>query len=99
MAETLLDFYQRVVAGLRQLQLDTGELANMLEARIGGEPPPDDIDRMCMGKKAYLTAERAGSAAKSRGVDGLRIYQCPYCGQFHLTSRTIAAFLRLPEEK
>lgn len=53
-----------------------------------------DFDReeaayACMSKKRYATADRAGKVATMRGVSGLRVYACPICQGFHLTSATL----------
>lgn len=43
----------------------------------------------CDRKRAYRTAVQAGNAAAGRarsGVTNLRVYECPECGAFHLTS-------------
>lgn len=48
------------------------------------------IERMCLGKKVYRTIQHAENTCKNankhRGVQ-LRVYSCPCCGGFHLTSR------------
>ena len=44
----------------------------------------------CDGKKPYHTPEAAARAARGRDRDGvtyLRVYACPECGAFHLTSK------------
>ena len=43
----------------------------------------------CDTKRAYRTAQQAANAAAGRSRDGvkyLRVYECPECGAFHLTS-------------
>lgn len=45
---------------------------------------------ICTGKHAYPTNAAALSAAAGRCAHGarmLRIYRCPACGKYHLTSR------------
>lgn len=45
---------------------------------------------LCDGKKPYHTPEAAARAARGRareGVTYLRVYACPECGAFHLTSK------------
>lgn len=48
-----------------------------------------DADRMCHRKHRFWTATKAKQiaerCAKKRGVR-LRIYQCPFCLGYHLTS-------------
>ena len=52
----------------------------------------DDIElkrSMCFGKKAYSTekyANRVAADAMSKRKVELRVYQCPICGQFNITS-------------
>lgn len=75
---------------LRQLANDLGEIAKEVESAAVGRNY-DQADRMCVGKKAYSTKEAAGRAAEGRGV-ALRIYDCPHCHQFHLTSLALADF-------
>lgn len=44
----------------------------------------------CESKRAYHTPEAAARAARGRareGVTYLRVYACPECGAFHLTSK------------
>ena len=44
----------------------------------------------CDGKKPYHSPEDAARAARGRareGVTYLRVYACPECGAFHLTSK------------
>lgn len=51
---------------------------------------PSQLSRMCTGKRAYPTHNDALGAAAGRcahGAQMLRIYRCPACGKFHLTSR------------
>jgi len=77
---------------IRQLRADLEELQKILDAEMGGRPDEALIQRSCRSKKAYSTATAAGAAAASRGVPGLRIYECPLCKAFHLTSRAMEAF-------
>lgn len=80
---------------IKQIRSDLGELEKILDAEMTGPsgPVPDTlIERSCRSKKAYTTAQAAGNAAASRGVAGLRIYECPLCHAFHLTSRAMEAF-------
>lgn len=60
----------------------------------------------CEGKRAYRTPMKATVAAKGRmrdGVEYLRIYHCPHCDLYHLTSmreteaKRIAATSKWPE--
>lgn len=88
---------QRAVAGLRLMADDLHEMAGTIEAERNGKFSDEAtaMERSCLGKRAYPTAERAGQAATgrtTRGVDYLRVYHCTFCEQFHLTSRTLAAF-------
>jgi hypothetical protein len=44
----------------------------------------------CDGKKAYTSPHAATRAATGRAKDGagyLRVYACPECGAYHLTSK------------
>lgn len=47
-------------------------------------------EQMCLRKKLFWTAykaqSRADKIAKKHGVQ-MRVYHCPYCYQYHLTSR------------
>lgn len=49
----------------------------------------DDAARACMSKRRYATAGHAGKVAALRGAAGLRVYPCPVCQGFHLTSATL----------
>lgn len=43
----------------------------------------------CLKKIAYMSPEQAANAVRGRqkaGVNYLRVYPCPDCGAFHLTS-------------
>jgi hypothetical protein len=46
---------------------------------------------LCDNKKAYLTIQAAQNAIDGRARRGLnyalRVYECPECGCFHLTSQ------------
>lgn len=49
------------------------------------------FEKMCAGKKSYLSIQAAEQAMKSRmwrvrGLE-LRIYPCPICPNYHLTSQ------------
>lgn len=77
---------------IKQMRSDLGELEKILDAEMTNPPPDGAVERMCRSKKAYTTADAAGNAAANRGVPGLRIYQCPLCQAFHLTSRALDAF-------
>ena len=77
---------------IKQVRTDLGELEQILDAEAHGPLPDGLTERMCRSKKAYSSAESAGNAAASRGVAGLRIYECPLCKAFHLTSRAMDAF-------
>lgn len=49
------------------------------------------LDR-CTSKRMYETPEKAAKAAMARakaGVKYLRVYACPDCGGFHLTSKKV----------
>jgi hypothetical protein len=44
----------------------------------------------CEAKHPYTTPQAAARAARGRARDGvtyLRVYACPECGMFHLTSK------------
>lgn len=60
----------------------------------------DFIQRSCGNKSRYSTPEKAGMYAarckESRTVD-LRIYFCPFCGGYHLTSVTDVLSIQVPE--
>lgn len=43
-----------------------------------------DIDRMCVRKHSYPTRSAAKSAARKWGR---KVYRCPICRLWHLTSR------------
>jgi len=88
------DMLKRAAAGLRQMSEDMAEISRAIEHQRSGRfgDQTTAMERSCLGKRAYPTPERAGQAAAGRGVDGLRIYQCSFCNQYHLTSRTLAAF-------
>ena len=53
----------------------------------------DEAQKMCFSKKGYHTAAFAGRVAatirkhSARDVPPLRIYECPVCGMWHLTSK------------
>lgn len=54
----------------------------------------------CDGKKAYMTvlaAQLAANGRHKRGVNYLRVYSCPLCGAYHLTSEEPKA-MRVPEK-
>lgn len=42
-------------------------------------------DKMCRSKKSFFTRGEAQHIAKKH--DGLRVYECPFCFCFHLTSK------------
>ena len=48
------------------------------------------IDKMCLSKEIYFSKEKAEANAKIfsrlRKVE-LRVYKCPYCKGYHLTSK------------
>jgi hypothetical protein len=77
---------------IKQIRADLGELEQILDSEAHAKLPESLTERMCRSKKAYTSAEAAGNAAASRGVPGLRIYECPLCKAFHLTSRAMDAF-------
>ncbi len=63
----------------------------------------EDPHAGCVGKTRYKTVERAGAAAQTaferRGAR-LRAYQCPKCGDFHLTKMSGEDFVKsLSENK
>jgi hypothetical protein len=47
-----------------------------------------DLEAMCTTKRAYRTEQHARGVAREarrkRGVE-LRVYQCPACGEWHIT--------------
>lgn len=48
---------------------------------------------MCLSKDRYASQASAGSAMARREAKSgkvLRLYQCPYCGGYHLTSKPMA---------
>ena len=51
------------------------------------EPTSDERKRMCTGKRRYRSQGDALDAAAIVGMERRRkAYQCPLCGQWHLTS-------------
>ena len=47
--------------------------------------------RMCLSKKVYhrkSVAERVASQVKDRFGRGMKVYFCPHCSGYHLTSQT-----------
>jgi len=53
-------------------------------------PPPygSDRERSCTGKDAYPSQEHARSFAIMKGMQAaLSVYECRYCGMWHLTRR------------
>lgn len=57
------------------------------------------MERSCQSKRAYSTPEAAGQAAGDRGVEGLRVYKCAFCHEYHLTKRTLEEFQQNTERK
>jgi hypothetical protein len=98
MADDDKELLKRVARVLRQAAEDFNAIAGEVERQVGanGIDARAAMERSCQGKRAYATAERAGAAAESRNVPGLRVYECPFCRQFHLTSRTLDAFAARP---
>lgn len=45
------------------------------------------FDLPCVNKKAYLTHKNAIEAANKRKGVILRVYHCPHCNMYHLTSK------------
>lgn len=82
----------KAAKALRQSSDDLRELAGLLEDSVNGRADSYALERSCKGKKAYPTAERAGQAAASRPGVELRIYECEFCKEFHLTSKTMEEF-------
>lgn len=49
-----------------------------------GSLTPFQIWRMCGRKKAY---DKRKNAARIAGKHGHRVYECPICGKYHITSK------------
>lgn len=48
------------------------------------------IDKMCLNKRLYITKQEALNALKRRQSKTdkmLRVYKCPICKGYHLTSK------------
>ncbi len=56
-----------------------------------------EIEGSCFKKKSYNTARAAGKAAdrahQNGSTDNLRVYDCLYCGGFHLTKVPLEAVI------
>lgn len=49
----------------------------------------EDLDKrakMCYGKKSYSTKKRANKTAQ---LFNQRVYLCPYCHTYHLTTKNV----------
>lgn len=87
-----LSVLKAAARAIRQMRSDLLELEQILDAELAGPLSDSLIERSCRAKRAYSSAESAGAAAAGRKVAGLRIYECPLCKAFHLTSRALDAF-------
>lgn len=48
--------------------------------------------KMCLNKSSYYTSKEANKVARKRSLEinkVLRVYHCPYCNKYHLTSKPI----------
>lgn len=64
-----------------------------------GDFDRDEVAYACTSKKRYATAKHAGKVAALRGVAGLRVYACPVCQGFHLTSATLGEVVERREKR
>lgn len=86
----------RDIAGkVRQIANDIDDLAEEHDGDAGAQAL-EAMRRSCQTKRAYSSAEAAGQAAADRKRDGaeedLRVYQCPFCKEFHLTKSKLEDF-------
>jgi len=82
----------RDIAGKLRLQATELELqAEEMEENVGKDAL-EAMERSCQGKRRYATAEGAGQAAADRGVPNLRVYQCAFCHDFHLSKTLLKDF-------
>ena len=89
----------RDIAGkLRQIANDIDDQAEEDESDLG-KRALEVMERSCQQKRAYSTPEAAGQAAADREQEGLRVYLCTFCKQFHLTKRKLEEFQQNQERK
>lgn len=86
----------REIAGkLRSAATELDELAEEHESQAGKDAL-QVMERSCQDKRRYSTPEAAGQAAQDRKDAGetaeLRVYQCTFCHDFHLTKSGLGDF-------
>lgn len=72
---------------------DSFERENRRRAQAAEQRKESLRERACESKNRYAHLEDAEEAldwCESRGKRGLSIYECPYCGGWHLTSRSFS---------
>ena len=84
----------RMKAMLLRAQADELD-ADAAKVESVGDDALERMRKSCQGKKRYATVEAAGSAAAARQKfedHPLRIYECGFCRQFHLTKAPLDRF-------